>query len=421
MESKEYEELLKKIDSMQSKIEEQEKVIRGQDSRLKGIKGDLLSQEHRFLNAWYNFISYFIKKDERDHFKEKLSAVIQGFLPGTKASIVIGGSIVGLLTIVLMYQSNQLMLLQNQYLQKQIYIQADSDRRDQLVNIMEKLYEPSEADAEHIRSMKIHGSNVPVEPKYNSQTRTQSARAYLNIIHNPLEEVREQRLESITDTTLLMLNSFVSKPNEKKSHEYIDKCDSMDMSILSEVKLNYALLSDVDLNRACLKYSNIQKANFAGANLSVANLSVARLVDSDFRGAYLYKINLRTAILTGANISAANLEWSKLEGAYIERANFQGAFMDSAKLINVTSYETNFQNAELINVDFSYSELKSANFKNANLSRAQFHQVDLTNAIFQGADLEETSIEDAKGFTCNQLMSAKNWKLAITDLKCEER
>ncbi|HEY8941515.1 MAG TPA: hypothetical protein VIM59_15045, partial [Cellvibrio sp.] len=140
MESKEYEELLKKIDSMQSKIEEQEKVISGHNSRLRGIKGDLLSQEHRFLNAWYNFISYFIKKDERDHFKEKLSAVIQSFLPGTKSTIVIGGSIVGLLTIILMYQSNQLMLLQNQYLQKQIYIQADSDRRDQLVNITEKLY-----------------------------------------------------------------------------------------------------------------------------------------------------------------------------------------------------------------------------------------------------------------------------------------
>lgn len=71
MELREYEELLNKINSMQTEIDQQTSIIDRHYSRLKVIKGDLLPQEHRFLNAWYNFILYFTKKDELPAFTRR--------------------------------------------------------------------------------------------------------------------------------------------------------------------------------------------------------------------------------------------------------------------------------------------------------------------------------------------------------------
>ncbi len=406
MESKEYEELLQKINEMQAEIDQQKSVINEYDSRLKGVKGDLYSQEHRFIPAWLNVIFHY-KNKETEHSKEKWSAVLQGFLPGTKSTIVLGGSIVGILTIVLMYQSNQLMALQNQYLQKQIYIQADSDRRNQLVNITEKLYEPSDAYLEQASSLQIHSKNIPIEPKYNSNTRTESLITYLLIKHNPLEQVNEQTLESIPDASISFWNSiWALKRNEvtKPAKMTLD-CDAIDGRILNKVFLNRALLSDITLRDVCLKYASLVEAELSRSVLDGANLQGAALMRSRMIQAGLLYANMKQSVmldadLTKATLSFADLSSSRMDGVILEKAELSNSILKNASLT-----KSNLKNASLM-----YATLVGVNLSNADLSGAMFYQ----------ADIEGAKFVEAKGFTCQQLMSAINWKLAITDLKCEE-
>lgn len=368
MEPKELEGLHQQIKSMQGEIDQQKNVINEYELRLKGIKGDLYSQEHRFINSWLNLLSHFKNKD-KEHFKEKLSAVIQGFLPGAKSTIVIGGSIIGLLTVVLMYQNNQLMLLQNQYLQKQIYIQADSDRRDQLVNIMEKLYELSD-DYIALTKTDIDISLLPrIKPKYTAQVRNESLITYINIKHNPLEQVGSQKLNSIQKVAFSLWGS-IWESGEENVLVNEDSCENTNETALRSVVLERALLHKVSLDRGCLKRAFLKSA-------------------------YLYEASLIETNLNGANLIRAKLE---------------EADMTKAKMIGTELVYAKLKDAVLIGAD-----LRTAILRNASLNGAALNGADLS-----GADLEGAILTEAIGLTCEQLISAKNWKLAVTDLTCEE-
>jgi hypothetical protein len=406
MESKEIDELIQRINSMQSEIDQQKSVIKDYDSKLAEIKGDLLSQEHRFLPAWMNLISHF-KNKEKDHFKDKLSAVVQGFIPGAKSAVVIGGSIVGVFTLVLMYQSNQLMLLQNQYLQKQIYIQADSDRRNQLVNITEKLYEPSDAYAEKIRSQRDQGLEIPAEPKFNASTRAQSLTTYLYIKYNPLEEVSEQVLDSIPAASMTLWESLWGKRSVASSRpdKPIFDCNALGVTIRASVELNGALLSNIRFYNVCLKAASLVGADLSHSMLNGANLESSALIDAKLIGTELNQANIQRAAmekadLTDARLHLANFTSTRMTGATLERAQLHNSILKSVIL-----KDSNLRDAVFFYADLSKSDLTASNVSGANFIWANVRGTNFTKAI---------------GLTCKQLILAKNWKLAITDLKCEE-
>ena len=114
----------------------------------------------------------------------------------------------------------------------------------------------------------------------------------------------------------------------------------------------------------------------AGANLIGANLSEANLRDANLRGANLFQANLR----------GADPYWANLSGANLFQANLRGA------------------------------DLRGADLHRASLNGANLRRASLNGANLNGANLHWANLSGAKGITCDQLSTAKNWKIAFRDV-----
>jgi uncharacterized protein YjbI with pentapeptide repeats len=255
----------------------------------------------------------------------------------------------------------------------------------------------------------------------------------------------------------------LSKFGMAKNHNDRIKSNFFHKFNLTKTNLEKANLANADLANANLKDANLSKTNLGNANLKDADLFRTDLQESNLKG-----VDLRFAKLIESNLKHAILQGADLQGAYLERANLQGADLRGTiwenadkelfekykrdkeikgregKLFNTKNYllalydkeilgflklpsdhneriqkndlsEYKLSNANLQEADFSNTDLRKTIFKYADLREAKFERADLQGADLTGANLQGANLEGAKGISKDQLLSAKNSKLALYD------
>jgi uncharacterized protein YjbI with pentapeptide repeats len=184
-----------------------------------------------------------------------------------------------------------------------------------------------------------------------------------------------------------------------------------------------ALLAKADLPDAKLHKAVLQDANLADTNLRGANLTDAVLVYADFSAegqattADLPKADLSRATLLGANLSGcllkeatltdANLQSADLSSANLHRADLSHAALQGANL-SIAESTPNLEDQPLWVLKKFVTNLTDADLSHANLSHANLSHATLQHADLSSADLTGADLTDAKGWTTEQLRSAKS-------------
>jgi uncharacterized protein YjbI with pentapeptide repeats len=217
--------------------------------------------------------------------------------------------------------------------------------------------------------------------------------------------------------------------------------------------LSEAVLDEADLRKADLREANLQSANLSYCNLKStifhkADLASAKLIRSNLENADLSRANIKEANFWGSSLIQADLSGADLDQTILKEANLQGANFRDVRNITKKQLEeaTNWQLAyygeehitdlrlpadhnkrvkdkKFSQYDFKDADLKNADFENADLRRAALSGANLQEANLQGADLHEVLLDDAdiqwanfsrsKNIPLDQLIKAKNYKLAI--------
>lgn len=94
-----------------------------EEARFQALEHRLLEQEHRTFSIWLNFFQSFRRGHEGQRWPA-FKAVLYSLMPGRVTTIVLWGTLIGVITILLMHQNNLLLARQNRYFQEQIYLQA---------------------------------------------------------------------------------------------------------------------------------------------------------------------------------------------------------------------------------------------------------------------------------------------------------
>lgn len=412
------------------------------ESRFQELEHKLLEQEHRTLAVWFNFFQSFRGGHEGKRWPST-KALIQSLLPGRTMVLVTGGTLIGLMTVLLMYQNNLLLARQNQYFQQQIYSQGNTERRRTLVDIKEKLYAGTDESQRLVRERNACvrnattgcGEPVFLEAKYNYQIRRESVLSYLDIQRNPLEKPKEESLPTLSSSTWTLWLSFLNSEdgNEEdliKRDKAVGACARPDTNLSAPIDLSGALLQGVDLSHLCFQFvsfvgadfrraklrkanmmrADIGLANLRGANLEFANLDSATLAEADLREASLDGAELKNAVMLMANLKDASLRDANLKRAYMVDVNLEGADLTDAHL----------QGADLMKAYMRDVDLDGANLEQADLSNADLSESYLGNANLEGANLNGANLLEVHSLFCDQLMKAENWDSAFIDIECVE-
>ncbi|MBA55187.1 MAG: hypothetical protein CMK89_12100 [Pseudomonadales bacterium] len=380
------------------------------DARFLQLEHRLLEQEHRFISVWLNLFQSFRKGREADRVPA-LKAVLYSLIPGRVLMLITGGTLIGLVTLLLMYQANLLLAKQNQYFQQQIYVQSNTERRRMLVDIKEKLYDPDpfskQAANEHqqcVRKSKNFGScgpSVELRPKFNAQIRTESMLAYLDIQRTPLKQPEPASLPTLEFVAQTILGALFEPEtsDQQAAHnpQQQDECKRV-----KNADLRGAFLQEVYLVGECL-----EGVNFTGANLSHADLSFVQLERSDINKTNLRGIDMVGSRLSGSNFFDADLSEADMTRSELKKANLAGADLSGAILHNTNLEGANLERAILIN----------ARLMEANLQHAKLRGADLAGVDFIAADLFEAELQGAR-FDCTDLKTAKNWRTVKLDQPC---
>lgn len=456
------------------------------------LEHKVIEQEHRFLSIWFNFFRSF-GEDHKGKRWPALKAVLQWFIPsGRVALIITSGTLIGLFTILLMFQNNKLLASQNYWLQRQINVQAESQREVQMIDIMEKLYEATpesmkEFDSYRKCSIKRNtessrgkilekcGNEPTLVSKHNSKSRTEAAKAYINITNNPLKKAELERYSLLNSMSELLSEiGVLMKAGQQRKPEPRDISENVPCDPANVIELNGALLNGVNLPAQCLRGANLSRANLSEANLreadlneanlNGANLSSAVLVWASLTRAQLSYANLSKASLRSADLQQASMQGANLRDADLSAANLSGTNLRDANLYAASLSKTNARNANLMMVnligsnligsDLSGSNLRAADLRHADLRDTNLSKVDLREAILvgaaftgsdlsranlrdiyfrnatlrnvnfnganlEGADLKDADLRDAENLTCDQLKVAKNLAEAKHSMSCD--
>jgi hypothetical protein len=294
----------------------------------------------------------------------------------------------GTMSIILLYNQNQLLSNQNEkidnqneLIQRQMFLE-EASRRSSLVvlmsNIMDKVDDeinrqrkPTDTEKTHYKlSASLIGQITALSHSFKPYR-------YLDdttLIAKPLSPERGQLLLTITQLPLDTITfNLIYKSATFSQSELKDA--NLDNSFLQGVNLRDANLFGTHLTQANLKNADLQQANLEGAILNKANLSESISAGAIFIGANMFSTDLTKSSFSGANLSGANLSKAK-----IIDSNLSGANLSKAYLAN-----SNFENANMSDVILIETDLKDVNLSNVNLRKAN-----LTKAITNVEQLRQT-------------------------------
>ena len=135
-----------------------------------------------------------------------------------------------------------------------------------------------------------------------------------------------------------------------------------------------------------------------------------------------------TSSFAGANIKNSDLSEINLDGARFKSvwtAKNGDQKVLTSKFENVDFSKTNFTGADFTDAVFNNVSFKEANLRGANFTNAKFRNVDFSGAVLGAGAADGGWKETPTNFKrtalrCEQLVSAKNWETAETDLDIDE-
>jgi len=439
-----------------TKISEDKKYIIGFSShveeKIESNKLYLLSQEHRFIAIAKNMYNAFKNKNRN----EKWSAVKSLFFyfkPGSRVALIIGGGLlIGIPTISLMQKNNEYVASQNYQLQKQIFVQANSDRRLQLSSIIEYLYK-TKASIKNEPDLE-----ASIEPEFNRYIRVNALKQIVEIEGNPLEIPKHEENENIsqlvsrvicenvsylcenlsnTETEssigiveLQKLFSFIHKKlcnesdhwygkesycgrmiefKESKQYEFNDTVSELlslkEMHCLVDheddlcAKINQAIQVNIDFKETV----NIPEALLNGivwpdTRNVVVNAERAYVKGTKFDSSILFASDFGEANFTGVELKLVDMRWSNLLGINFSNARIQGGDFNGSEMSYMILNNTEFVNVKmnfvtLQETDFrKVSTIKGCSFIGAKMAKSNMRGVDISRNDFKYVDLEDSNL-----------------------------
>lgn len=316
------------------------------DSRIQRLESQannahlkLIEQEHRFISIFVNLI----KSYQNGNRLEKVAAwkaFFYLFVPGRTAIIISGGTVIGILTVILMQKNNELVASQNYYLQTQIYYQTKNENRGHKESITRILYDPSPESEEAVKQAYNNGDKIIplLEAEHHPFTRRNAFAQLISITED--EPVQP---EPVYVTSLSQQISTWTCNNFSLFCQYVEVTDSAKSTVLTKEKpilnLDYAFLDFIvwpDVSKVTIKApfaritnSNLRKAKLQGADLIGANffksnLEGADLSNAKLQKAYMVDVKMKQTILTGADLTGAVILCDDIKHAIFDKKTLEG-------------------------------------------------------------------------------------------------
>lgn len=354
------------------------------EQKLIKLEAKILEQEHRPFRILWNF---FTRKNYDKNDPRRLAVYKSVFFRFfTSPTTLAGGGIIGILTLIFMFQQNMLFKDQNEllkYQNKQINDQKHIDeatrRTSQTSASMDEVLADVNRELTDPRNTEGVLSNT-LTGRIISLSRSMKPYRYLegdSLIPNPISPERGQLLIALVKSKI-------------DSTFFVDK-------ILKSSDFSYADLSGADLI----------DANLGGVKLEYANLKNAKLYNANLSNSYLVNANLTNTRLFNADMRSSNLRNANLTRTFLVNVKLQGAYLNDA-LLN----KTNLKDADLTGANMTNAILKETNLSNANLStslaKLYLEKVDLSMARLENADLTDAFLDSV-------FVGRYNWLSYISD------
>jgi uncharacterized protein YjbI with pentapeptide repeats len=319
------------------------------------VQVEFIRQEHRIIKIILNFVSYYLKNDNKNDLRKKasLEALIwRIFSPGT--ALISGIGLVSLITLWLAWEANSLLSKQNNEILVQNHL-IESERRASLSIELSAIMDRITIEAENVED--VVGYARDIEYKYDRNKKSKA--------ENQLQ------LSAITEARIIAISrSFkpyrMLQPSQK-NNEYI-------------------LTSPRSPERGQLLVS------LYSANILCPNI----FQESDFSYSDLEGAFLRGILLTG---------------------NFKNALFNNADLIGSRFGLSNLEGAEFRNADLRQCKFKNANLQDVDLRGAALTQTIFTDANLSRAKLEGADLRGVEDLSVEQLMTTINWQKACLSEK----
>jgi len=312
----------------------------------------LIERERRLSSNIYDLYASYISVGWRHkRFSAALKASLFSFFAPANAAAA-GLGIVGILTLVLAWQNNQLVQRQNELLGVQNLLQESSRRAGLSVELTEVLNRISDSKLEPYPSELIDsGSKSCKQQDYGHDFK--------------IPTVSGRHLLALPD---LLLGRLVALSNSFRPYRYLD-VDRADME------------RDVDSGLSAAMSPERAQLLFALAN---AHIALSQVADA---GGKFNQVPLGGAQLSGMQINKIDLAASDFNGAILVYTNFAEASLQHSLLIEVNATCSNFSGANLTGSKLIEGQFMGARFDRAIMQGANLFIGRFEGASFAGADL----------------------------------
>ena len=355
-----------------------------------------------------------------------------------------------LIPIVLLWQQNEKIEVQNKWIERQTILLDSQDqkfaRQNELFYYQNNLFiaQNEKVDTQinltRIQTTLLDSQNVKfglqnhLITDQNDLFKTQNKLVYdqnqridtqtqLLFDQNERINVQNNLIEADRRGSLVFLMSNVLDKVDEELKEQKDSLQGQGIEITDSIKYSLSkplVQRIIGLSRALKPYKILQGDTLSKEDLSpergqlfialmesgLDSITQNTIVENgNFENAVIGKINLQDASLQGANLQGANLQGANFSGANLQRANFQSANLSGANLQRANLQKadlqkailstTNFQKANLSRANFRDAYLGSANLRDAKLPLATLSYVNLRKADLRDADLRGVNLNDA--------------------------
>lgn len=296
------------------------------------------------------FVSFVEQGISGSKFSAALKAsLITVFSPATATAAGIG--VASILTLVLAWQSNELLKRQNELINTQNLLQESSRRAGLTVELTEVLNRISDANLPRVSSSDDETARICLQENYGYDFSVPSS--------------AQRAMRSLPE---MLLGRVVALSNSFRPYRYLD-IDRNDLITDSSSGLSVPMSPE----RAQLLFA------LANARIDMAEVAQA--------GGDFSRTPLGNAQLSGMWINNLKLPASDLNGAILVYSNFSRADLSYSNLVEVNATCGVYTGAKLVNVNMAGGQFMGASFDDAVMQGVNVYMANFKDATFQRADL----------------------------------
>lgn len=329
------------------------------ESSVKETRESIIEQEHRIIKTIINMVKA-IKSGDHAERLAAAKAILYLFFPGRVAVIITGGTIIGLLTIILMQKNNELVASQNYYLQSQIYFQTINENRQMRESITKALYAKSPESIAANKAWRGKFTTIKLMNgiKFSSTKAPAPGDVGPQILPLHDEYVRTVALKGLVEIT----RDAPTEPTPlsmEPLRQLIPRwmCENLFLFCNKSITYTYDIPREISYPKLNLEYAFLNDVKWPNTKGIIVNAKGANLRGADLRGADLRGTNFERAILADANLQDANLSKANLTLTIFDRANLNGADLQNAKFL-----ATRFQDSKIDFMKINCSDLENTDY-----------------------------------------------------------